>query len=545
VNNGTIDGLLWGQMIAVASQYLEARKSAVDALNVFPVPDGDTGTNMSLTLQAAVKNMVKEGSAHFGIKAEAMAHGALLGARGNSGVITSQILAGIAAAGKTAEVMDAALLCTALQKGVEAAYAAVMKPVEGTILTVAKASAEGAKEAFQQGETDIEKILVAAREKALAALELTPTMLPILKQAGVVDAGGQGYLYILEGLIACLRGEKPDTLPETIETAVPRISNNADIEDLVIEDDHSLEDIQFAYCTEFVVKDPEGEIDLDKVRAYLETIGDCVLVVGNPSICKVHVHTNEPGKALDFVTPMGSLHKMKIDNMKEEALNKARQEVKKIGVISVASGSGIEEIFKSLGVHKIITGGQTMNPSTQDFVDAINNLPAREIIILPNNSNIIMAAQQAAQVTGRIVHIVPTKTIPQGIGAMLALNEEDTGAENARKMEQAAGRVTTLEVTYAVRDANYEEHQITKGETLGLVNDKLVLTASSPEEAVKRLFEAYIKEDDELVTIYYGADVSKEDAQALADDLGQLYDWVDIEVHNGNQPLYFYIISIE
>jgi DAK2 domain fusion protein YloV len=545
VNNETIDGLHWGKMIAVASQYLEARKAVVDALNVFPVPDGDTGTNMSLTMQAANSAMLRENSSHFGVKAEAMAQGALLGARGNSGVITSQILAGIASACKQAEVLDGKLLCDALQKGVEAAYAAVMKPVEGTILTVAKASAQGASVAFAEGKTDIESILAAARQAALEALALTPTMLPILKQAGVVDAGGQGYLYILEGFIACLRGEALEPSAEMVQATEPVLALDADIEDMTVVDEYTPGEIQFAYCTEFVVKDENASIDLEQIREYLKTIGDCVLVVGNPSICKVHVHTNEPGNALNFVTPMGTLHKMKIDNMKEEAQKKAKEEAKKIGVISVALGSGIEEIFKSLGVHKIITGGQTMNPSTQDFVAAINNLAAREIIILPNNSNIIMAAKQAAQVTGRIVHIVPTKTIPQGIGAMLALNEEDTGAENARRMEQAASRITTLEVTFAVRDANYEEHQITKGETLGLVNDKLALTAASPEEAVTKLFEAYLKEEDELVTIYYGADVSKEDAEALAERLAQQYDWVDIEVHSGNQPLYFYIISIE
>lgn len=544
MDNEKIDGLLWEQMIAAASQYLESRKSIVDALNVFPVPDGDTGTNMSLTMQAAAKAMLREESRHFGVKAEAMAQGALLGARGNSGVITSQILSGFASTCRTMETIDGGVFCEAMKKGVEAAYQAVMKPVEGTILTVSKAAAQGAQDALEAGETNIEALIEAARVSALKALELTPTMLPILKQAGVVDAGGQGFLYILEGFLACLRGEALEAAAN-LRAAAPILASEASIEDLVVEDKLESGEIQFAYCTEFVVKDKEGHIDLDQVRNYLNTLGDCVLVVGTPSICKVHVHTNTPGKALDFVTPLGTLHKMKIDNMREEYEKKSRVESKKIGLISVACGPGIEEILKSLGVHKIVTGGQTMNPSTQDFVEAINNLPAREIIILPNNSNIIMAANQAAKVSDRIIHIVPTKTIPQGIGALLAFNEEETGAENARRMEAAAQQIITIEVTYAIRDANYEDQQITKGETLGLVNGKLALTAENPAEAVHQLVREQLTKDHELVTIYYGEDVCKEDAEALAGQLSEKYDWVDFEIHYGGQPLYFYLISIE
>lgn len=544
MDNEKIDGLLWEQMIAAASQYLESRKSIVDALNVFPVPDGDTGTNMSLTMQAAAKAMLREESRHFGVKAEAMAQGALLGARGNSGVITSQILSGFASTCRTMETIDGGVFCEAMKKGVEAAYQAVMKPVEGTILTVSKAAAQGAQDALEAGETNIEALIEAARVSALKALELTPTMLPILKQAGVVDAGGQGFLYILEGFLACLRGEALEAAAN-LRAAAPILASEASIEDLVVEDKLESGEIQFAYCTEFVVKDKEGHIDLDQVRNYLNTLGDCVLVVGTPSICKVHVHTNTPGKALDFVTPLGTLHKMKIDNMREEYEKKSRVESKKIGLISVACGPGIEEILKSLGVHKIVTGGQTMNPSTQDFVEAINNLPAREIIILPNNSNIIMAANQAAKVSDRIIHIVPTKTIPQGIGALLAFNEEETGAENARRMEAAAQQIITVEVTYAIRDANYEDQQITKGETLGLINGKLALTAENPAEAVHQLVREQLTKDHELVTIYYGEDVCKEEAEVLAGQLSEKYDWVDFEIHYGGQPLYFYLISIE
>ncbi len=547
MNNQTISGEKWAEMIRAASRYLEHRKSIVDALNVFPVPDGDTGTNMSLTLQSAARNLdqVKsEERNHFGARAEAMAQGALLGARGNSGVISSQILSGFASVCREKAEIDGATFIEAMDAGVKAAYKAVMKPVKGTILTVSEGAVAGGTQVLEQGITDIEAIIAGAAAEALKALELTPTMLPILKQAGVVDAGGQGFLFILEGFLACLRGE---VLEGESTAANPTLAaSDDDVENLMVEDQlMNPGEITFGYCTEFVIKDKEGQIDLDKIRDYLNTLGDCVLVVGNPSVCKVHVHTNEPGKALDFVTPMGSLHKMKIDNMREEAEKKERLEDKKIGLIAVACGPGIEEVFKSLGVHRIVTGGQTMNPSTQDFVEAINSLSAREIIILPNNGNIILAAEQAAKVSGGIVHVVPTKTVPQGIGALLAFNEEETGGENSRRMKEAASKIITLEVTYAVRDANYEDHEIKKGQILGMVDGKLALTAKDCREGVLKLFENAIKQDHELVTIYYGQDTSEEEATALGEEIAAVYDWVDIEIHAGGQPLYFYLISLE
>ncbi len=547
MSNQTIHGLLWAQMVNTASQYLEKNKAVVDALNVFPVPDGDTGTNMSLTLQSAARslNSVPAPFAdHFGQRAEAMSQGALLGARGNSGVISSQILSGFAQVCRTKEAADAQDVVESLEAGVKAAYKAVMKPVEGTILTVSKAAAQGAREAYEGGCRDILELLEGAAAEGLKALELTPSMLPILKQAGVVDAGGQGFLFILKGLIACLKGEELGLGP--VEATAPKIGHSEDVENLVVEDEPLAPgEIQFGYCTEFVVKNKDGGIDLDAVRDYLSTLGDCVLVVGTPFVMKVHVHTNQPGKALDFVTPMGSLHKMKIDNMREEAEKKEKQEMKKIGLIAVACGTGIEEIFRSLGVHKIITGGQTMNPSTQDFVDAIARLNAREIIILPNNSNVIMAATQAAKVSDRIVHIVPTKTVPQGIGALLSFNEEETGGENARRMTEAAKQIVTLEITYAVRDANYEDHVIKEGDILGMVDGKLALTAPDRRKAALQLFERCLKPQHELITIYYGQDETQEEAEGLAKELSALYGWVDIEVHQGGQPLYYYLISIE
>ena len=543
----TIDGVLFADMIRGAARYLESRKAVVDALNVFPVPDGDTGTNMSLTLFSAARQIDQVGEeekTHFGIRAEAMAQGALLGARGNSGVISSQILSGFSVVCRQEAEIDGAMFVRALDEGVKAAYQAVMKPVKGTILTVSEAAVEGGMRVLAGGNDDLVAILEEAIRDAFKALELTPTMLPILKQAGVVDAGGQGFLFILEAFLACIKGEKP--VEDDSLIAEPKLVDEDDVENMMVEDQPmNPGDIIFGYCTEFVVKDKENRIDLETIRDYLNTLGDCVLVVGNPGVCKVHVHTNEPGKVLDFVTPMGSLHKMKIDNMREEIEKRERQDVKKIGIIAVASGQGIEEVYKSLGAHRIITGGQTMNPSTQDFVDAINGLPAREIIILPNNGNIILAAQQAANLSGGIVHVVPSRSIPQGIGAMLAFNETETGGENTRQMTEAGEKIVTLEVTYAVRDTVYDDREIREGQIIGMMDGKLLLVADDLQAGVLELFAQTLQPGHELVTIYYGEDASEEEAAALGEELAERYDAVDIEIHSGGQPLYYYLISLE
>ncbi|MCL1805282.1 MAG: DAK2 domain-containing protein [Clostridiales bacterium] len=542
----TIDGTQLADMIKGAGRYLEFRKNIVDALNVFPVPDGDTGTNMSLTLQSAARHIdqVEEADkGHFGVRAEAMAQGALLGARGNSGVISSQILSGFSVVCREEAEIGGEKLIEALDAGVKAAYMAVMKPVKGTILTVSEAAVAGGRKVLEEGEDDIAAVLRGAIEEALKALELTPTLLPILKQAGVVDAGGQGFLFILEAFLGSLLGELPE---DDSLIAAPVLSDTDDVENMMVEDQlMNPGEITFGYCTEFVIKNKDNTIDLDKIRDYLNTLGDCVLVVGNPGVCKVHVHTNEPGKALDYVTPMGSLHKMKIDNMREEMEKKERQEAKKIGLIAVACGSGIEEVFKSLGAHRIITGGQTMNPSAQDFLDAIGSLAAREIIILPNNGNVILAAQQAAGLSNGIVHVAPTRSIPQGIGAILAFNEDDTGGENTRRMTEAAGEIVTLEVTYAVRDTVYDDREIRQGQILGMVDGKLALTADDLQEGALGLFAQAIKPEHDLVTIYYGEDSTGEDAEALGEKISAEYDWVDIEIHAGGQPLYYYLISLE
>jgi DAK2 domain fusion protein YloV len=385
--------------------------------------------------------------------------------------------------------------------------------------------------------------LEGAIRDALKALELTPTLLPILKQAGVVDAGGQGFLFVLEAFAASLKGELPD---DDSLIAEPKFHDENDVENITVEDQlMNPGEITFGYCTEFVIKNKENTIDLDRIRDYLVTLGDCVLVVGNPGVCKVHIHTNEPGKVLDFVTPMGSLHKMKIDNMREEMEKKEREEAKKIGLIAVACGSGIEDVFKSLGVHRIITGGQTMNPSAQDFVEAIRSLSAREIIILPNNGNIILAAQQAAKLCNGIIHVVPSRSVPQGIGSLLAFNESDTGGENARRMTEAAGKIVTLEVTYAVRDTVYESREIREGQILGMEDGTLVVASDELREGVLELFAKTLKPEHELVTIYYGEGADGEEAAYLGDRISELYDWVDIEIHSGGQPLYYYLISLE
>ena len=541
-----IDGNHWTDMIKSATAYLEVRKSVVDALNVFPIPDGDTGTNMSLTLHSASRSMdqVSVGDRdHFGQRSQALAQGALLGARGNSGVILSQILSGFSTVCESEKEVDGELFLQGLDIGVKAACTAVMKPVKGTILTVSEAAVTGGRQALGAGDADFISILESAVKEALTALELTPTMLPILKQAGVVDAGGQGFLFIIEAFLACLKGEKPES-DELI--AKPVFTAGDDIEDFEVEDEFiNPEDLTYVYCTEFVIKNKDIPIEMDDIRDFLTTLGDCVLVVGSPSVCKVHVHTNEPGKVLSFVTGMGSLHKMKIDNMREEMEKKERLEVKKIGLIAVANGQGLEEIFRSLGAHRIITGGQTMNPSAQDFVDAMNSLSAREIIILPNNSNIILAAGQAAKMSKVIAHVTPTKSMLQGIGAMLAFDEGDTGGENLRKMTEAAGKIVTLELTQAVRDTTFDDKEIKKGQILGIADGKLLLTADDLREGAINLVKRTIKPEHELVTVYFGQDASEEDTEELCEQIAGLYDYVDIEYHSGGQPLYYYLISLE
>lgn len=528
------------RMIVASSKFLAGQKNIVDALNVFPVPDGDTGTNMSLTMSSAAMAVQHLEEVHIGNVAKEVANGALMGARGNSGVILSQLFAGFANKAKDKEVLYPEDLYEALDNSVKTAYQAVMNPVEGTILTVSKEAARGAKTALGKENCSIETVLDEAHKGAIQALKMTPEMLPILKQAGVVDAGGQGFVYILEGMLRALRGEK--ILTEENEMFLgERITQP-------IESEHVYSgDLEFQYCTEFIVKKRLRDIVLDDIRDYLTDKGDCILVVGSTDTCKVHVHTNYPGKVIDFCTDIGSLHKIKIDNMAEQSqeLEKQALPTKRIGIIAVSLGAGLVEIFKSLGVDVVISGGQTMNPSTKDFVDAVNKILADEVLILPNNKNVIMASKQAAQAVTKPIQVVETRSIPQGIAALMAYNAETSLLDNKHKMEEAGKQIVTIEATYAVRDAKYDGHDIKKGEILGIVNDKLTITGSNPEKVVEDLIDANLQSSHELVTLYFGEEKTEQEAQSLVEKLSQKYEDVDFELHFGGQPLYYYLVSIE
>ena len=536
-----IDGVLWTKLFFAASTYLEQRKQSVDELNVFPVPDGDTGTNMSLTMVSAAKAMLENSVNDLEKATKQMAYGALMGARGNSGVILSQLLAGFARSAEGKKEINAENFCQALTVSVETAYKAVMNPVEGTILTVSREASEAALKELNNGEkVTLNSVFKAAYCGAYEALQKTPLMLPVLQQAGVVDAGGQGFVYILEGMLEVLDG---DLFKESTFNLPP-----ADVMKKEINPSYVGEKvIAYQYCTEFILKKKNKDLPLEEIKAFLVDKGDCLLVVGNNETGKLHIHTNTPGKVLDYCIGLGSLHKIKIDNMSEQsaAMNIKSTVTKHLGLITVSFGSGLNDVFKSLGVDTVIAGGQTMNPSTQEFINAIEQVLAEEVIILPNNGNVLLAAQQAANVASKPTKVIATKTIPQGIAALMAFNPENDLVTNEAKMEEACKQMITLEVTYAIRDAQYENHQIKKGQILGLGEGHLVSIGSKAEEVVGQLIEQFLLPDHELITVYYGEEIQQKDAEKLVEDLSQKYSQIDFELHYGGQPLYYYLISVE
>lgn len=533
-----IDGYLWTKMIVASGKYLEKHKSFVDSLNVFPVPDGDTGTNMSLTIASAAKAILQKEENNIGDAAKTVSYGALMGARGNSGVILSQLFAGFAKSTEGKEKLDSVGIAQALETAVKTAYQAVMNPVEGTILTVSRESSIAAKEAAQEPEATPVSVLAAAYNGAMTALQKTPSLLPVLKQAGVVDAGGQGFVYIIEGMLKALNGEEIDYAAKT---------------DVIINDEKTAinyfndETLEFQYCTEFVLKKKARNLDLEAIRAFLIDKGDCLLVVGNQDTGKIHIHTNHPGKVLDYCTELGTLHEVQINNMSEQSreMQMKGKALKRLGIVSVAVGNGMIEIFKSLGVDAVITGGQTMNPSTQDFIDAIDNILAEEVIILPNNGNVLLTAKQAANVAAKPCQVVETKTIPQGISALMAFNATNDILFNKEKMQEASKTVKTLEVTYAVRNSKFNGHNIEKNQILGIADGELVLTGNTPADVVEKLISGNLNSHYELVTIYYGEDIQDDEARKLVETLSEKYDEVDFELHQGGQPLYYYLISLE
>lgn len=542
-----INGALLRDAFISGAHNISNNRQAVDRLNVFPVPDGDTGTNMSMTISAAALELERGSFSSVSEVSAAAASALLRGARGNSGVILSLLFRGFAKGLKGKTEATASDIAEALKIGVETAYKAVMKPTEGTILTVARLSAEYA---VSSDETDEIKLWAKVCEKAKEALDDTPNILPVLKKAGVVDAGGKGLLCIFEGMKHTFEtGEIIKSEEVSAAPSEPEEEYNAAAEDLG--------EITFTYCTEFIVM-RENENDPLNLRSYLETIGDCVVVVDDDEIIKVHVHTNNPGNALQEGLKFGSLTKMKIENMREQhngqkttpkkkKLEKAEPE-NEYGFVSVAAGEGIENLFRELGADHIVSGGQTMNPSTEDILEAVLATPAKVVFVLPNNKNIIMAAEQTISlVKDRRVCVLPTKTIPQGISAMLSFNPEEEKVErNLLDMSKAAENVATGQITFAARDSDYDGHKIKKGEMLGLENGKVAFTEKELVKAAGRLAKDLYKKDSSFVTIFYGEEVSEEEAEKIeAEVRAKLPDSAEITLVSGGQPVYYVIMSIE
>ncbi|MBR2499162.1 MAG: DAK2 domain-containing protein [Clostridia bacterium] len=538
-----INGAMLKSMILTAAKLLEVNRANIDALNVFPVPDGDTGTNMSLTIQSAVKELVQCRSNKVVDVAEAVSKGALRGARGNSGVILSQVLRGFCNVVRKSEEIDTKLFAQALVSGAEVAYGAVSKPKEGTMLTVARMVAEHAQ-STRGKHKDFEEFLPEIISAGNKAVELTPTLLPVLKKAGVVDAGGKGLMCLYEGMYKALMGE---TVSE--EAVVSDVKSN----DSVLEHAEimNLGTIEFAYCTEFFIiniKKQTTLADIERLREYLMTIGDCVIVIGDLEFVKVHVHTNQPGDAISKALKLGELDKLKIENMLEqnrELLKKYEEEKKEIGMISVSAGDGITSIFKDLMVDAVIEGGQSMNPSADDIANAAHRVNADNVFVFPNNKNIILAAEQAKSlVENKKIHVIPTKNIPQGFAAALAFNPELPVDQNKTNMIHALDSVTVGQVTYAVRNTKLYGFDLKIGDVMGLDNKKILAKGDNVSEVTIELIEK-LRNGEEIITLYYGQDVTEEDAMKLQEAIMEKYPDCDVEVHYGGQPIYYYYIALE
>ncbi len=547
---------LFQEMVQAGATRLNKQAEYVNSLNVFPVPDGDTGTNMGMTIENGAKEVSDRSASTVGEAAGIFAKGLLMGARGNSGVITSQLFRGFSQSVKDKEELDGAALAAAFQSGVEVAYKAVMKPVEGTILTVSRGAAIGAKKKAESTNDAVE-VMRAALEGAKTALAKTPDMLPVLKEVGVVDSGGQGLVFIYEGFLSALTGEF--IASEEFQATPATMSEMINAEHHKSVAGHvATEDIKFGYCTEIMVALKQGptyvkDFDYDEFRNYLNNLGDSLLVVNDDEIVKVHVHTEDPGLVMQEGLKYGSLVKVKVDNMrnqheaqveKEERQAKPVEE-KEYAIIAVVAGDGLADIFKAQGVDYIISGGQTMNPSTEDFVKAVEELNARNIIILPNNKNILMAAQSAAEVIDQPAAVVETKTIPQGLTSLLAFDESKSIEENYERMSASLGDVASGSVTTAVRDTTIDGLEIHENDNLGMVDGKIVVSNPDMMETLEETFAHMLDEDSEIVTIYIGEDGSEELANELAQALAEKYEDVEVEIHQGGQPVYPYLFSVE
>lgn len=547
---------LFQEMVQAGATRLNKQAEYVNSLNVFPVPDGDTGTNMGMTIENGAKEVSDRSASTVGEAAGIFAKGLLMGARGNSGVITSQLFRGFSQSVKDKEELDGAALAAAFQSGVEVAYKAVMKPVEGTILTVSRGAAIGAKKKAESTNDAVE-VMRAALEGAKTALAKTPDMLPVLKEVGVVDSGGQGLVFIYEGFLSALTGEF--IASEEFQATPATMSEMINAEHHKSVAGHvATEDIKFGYCTEIMVALKQGptyvkDFDYDEFRNYLNNLGDSLLVVNDDEIVKVHVHTEDPGLVMQEGLKYGSLVKVKVDNMrnqheaqveKEERQAKPVEE-KEYAIIAVVAGDGLADIFKAQGVDYIISGGQTMNPSTEDFVKAVEELNARNIIILPNNKNILMAAQSAAEVIAQPAAVVETKTIPQGLTSLLAFDESKSIEENYERMSASLGDVVSGSVTTAVRDTTIDGLEIHENDNLGMVDGKIVVSNPDMMETLEETFAHMLDEDSEIVTIYVGEDGSEELVNELAQALAEKYEDVEVEIHQGGQPVYPYLFSVE
>lgn len=550
------------KMILTSSDRLNKNAEFINSLNVFPVPDGDTGTNMSLSFASGSKYVSESTSANVGDLAQALAKGLLMGARGNSGVILSQVFRGFAKSVSNKKELTPQDLAQALQGGVETAYKAVMKPQEGTILTVARKSAEAAKKVAKDG-GDIVAVMKDTYEAAEAALKTTPDLLPVLKEVGVVDSGGQGLTFVYQGFYDALSGNVRD---DEVHKPSP-----VEMDEMVSAEHHksaqgklNTEDIKYGYCTEIMVRLGAGRLvekkfDYDEFRGYLAEIGDSLLVIADDEVVKVHVHTEHPGMVLSYGQKFGSLIKVKVDNMRlqhETILEKDEEEEREeeiseneisgdYGIIAIASGEGVAEIFKNLGATYVLSGGQTMNPSTQDIVDAISKTKKDKVIILPNNKNIFLAADQAAEVCDVDAVVVPSKTIAQGMAAMLGFSKDADLEENKEAMTDELDTVISGQVTIAVRDTTIEGREIKKDDYMGIVDGNIVVTNPDRKEAAIEMVKDMLDEDSEVVTIIYGEDGNKEEAEAIETAVSELDEDLEIEIHEGNQPVYPYLISVE
>jgi uncharacterized protein len=552
-----LNGTRFAEMVIQGANHLSANAKMVDALNVFPVPDGDTGTNMNLSMTSGAKEVKNNIQDHIGKVGVALSKGLLMGARGNSGVILSQLFRGFSKAIEQKAEINGKDFAAALDAGVETAYKAVMKPVEGTILTVAKDSAKKAVQAAKK-ETDIIKIMEETLHEAKASLNRTPDLLPVLKEVGVVDSGGQGLVFVYEGFLSVLKGE-----------SLPAATSYTAMNDLVSAEHHksvqshmNTEDIEFGYCTEFMVKLEDDKVknnpfSEEEFRLDLSQYGDSLLVISDQEVVKVHIHSEQPGDCLGYGQRYGSLINIKIENMRQQHTNivgdsshtliveKPVKEKQEYGIVTVSMGSGIADLFRSIGAHAVIEGGQTMNPSTEDIVKAIKDVNAKKVIILPNNKNIIMAAQQAAEVAAEDVIVIPSKTVPQGMTALLAFNPTTDLSANEETMSEALKHVKTGQITFAVRDTSIEGLTIEKDDFMGINDGKITVKNKNKLEAAKELLGIMVDEDSEILTILQGEDTNDAEVEELVSFIEEKFEDVEIEVHKGQQPLYSFIFAIE